>query len=698
MARIQLRRDTAANWASANPVLADGELGVETDTGVVKHGDGSTAYNSLNPILSGTYATPVRAGQIGRTSAGKITPAARRKVYVPAPSSLSATLTQATVNPIWLSDDGATLYGYSGLTLYKSTDDGATWASVHAFPATVQGCRTLANGELIVSVWDGTNPGELWVSSAGAWRQVLTTSVGTAVFDGHWGISASRTGGRVMAGEYGTKISGGAASAPRYAYLSSDYGQTWTTVFDLGDVNDGHVHGVGVDDYRGWLWVVTGDSVNRSMRFSTDAGVTWKVISQGLGTPQPVGVLPLPECVLFGTDSTPNGILRVWMDGNDDPASMEVDTAIVVEDQTSLATLLGQPFRRGEDQPVIIPFVRSTNGPARLLVSRDGVDFHEVWTDTLSYSSGGLETCLGPTVSGKLVGLLSDARYGAGTSSLFTAAAPAFLSRTGRGVSMEVSTYGLGSGTAGIAQTTTAASGPAGLDIRAKVDHPSWAPAGNQAIIGRDSGIAPNQEYELVLQPDGTLVLYWWDSGNVVQGQPSTASLTSVGAVASRPMTVRVTMQPSNGSNVWEVKYYYSTDDGATWTQLGTTRNGVAPSSVATTTATLILGAVSSGAAWPGKAWWGEVRDFAGNIIARIDLTDSQWDLGAYEPTDGVSYEPTFTDERGNVWKLGSGARIRGALQVPSVSSYLDPITLPAAGSVTAADVRQALIDLGLAQ
>jgi hypothetical protein len=44
---IKLRRDTAANWASANPVLASGEQGLETDTNKMKIGDGSTAYNSL---------------------------------------------------------------------------------------------------------------------------------------------------------------------------------------------------------------------------------------------------------------------------------------------------------------------------------------------------------------------------------------------------------------------------------------------------------------------------------------------------------------------------------------------------------------------------------------------------------------------------------------------------------------------------
>ena len=45
--RIQLRRDTAANWASTNPTLTQGEPGLETDTGRVKYGNGSTAWNSL---------------------------------------------------------------------------------------------------------------------------------------------------------------------------------------------------------------------------------------------------------------------------------------------------------------------------------------------------------------------------------------------------------------------------------------------------------------------------------------------------------------------------------------------------------------------------------------------------------------------------------------------------------------------------
>lgn len=46
--RIQLRRDTAANWASVNPVLADGEPGLEWDTNQIKYGDGITNWTGLS--------------------------------------------------------------------------------------------------------------------------------------------------------------------------------------------------------------------------------------------------------------------------------------------------------------------------------------------------------------------------------------------------------------------------------------------------------------------------------------------------------------------------------------------------------------------------------------------------------------------------------------------------------------------------
>jgi hypothetical protein len=55
--QIQLRNGTAAQWTSANPTLAIGELGAETDTGKFKIGTGSTAWNSLSYAAAGTVTS-----------------------------------------------------------------------------------------------------------------------------------------------------------------------------------------------------------------------------------------------------------------------------------------------------------------------------------------------------------------------------------------------------------------------------------------------------------------------------------------------------------------------------------------------------------------------------------------------------------------------------------------------------------------
>ena len=55
--QIQVRRGTASQWTSANPTLASGEWGYETDTNKAKIGNGSTAWNSLAyGSITGTLA------------------------------------------------------------------------------------------------------------------------------------------------------------------------------------------------------------------------------------------------------------------------------------------------------------------------------------------------------------------------------------------------------------------------------------------------------------------------------------------------------------------------------------------------------------------------------------------------------------------------------------------------------------------
>lgn len=63
MTTIKLRRGTAAEWTTANPILAAGEMGIETDTRKFKFGDGTTPWNTL------AYASAEGGGGTGDVTA-----------------------------------------------------------------------------------------------------------------------------------------------------------------------------------------------------------------------------------------------------------------------------------------------------------------------------------------------------------------------------------------------------------------------------------------------------------------------------------------------------------------------------------------------------------------------------------------------------------------------------------------------------
>ena len=57
--QLKLRRDAAANWTAADPILGSGEPGYETDTGAMKIGDGVTSWNTLAYFSADATADPV---------------------------------------------------------------------------------------------------------------------------------------------------------------------------------------------------------------------------------------------------------------------------------------------------------------------------------------------------------------------------------------------------------------------------------------------------------------------------------------------------------------------------------------------------------------------------------------------------------------------------------------------------------------
>ena len=167
--QIQIRNGTAAAWTSANPTLAVGEMGAETDTGKFKIGTGSTAWNSLAYAAVGTVTSVAQSFTGGIVSVGG------------SPISTSGTL-------------ALTVAGTSGGVPYFSS--GTTWASSGA----------LASNALVVG------------GGAGAAPSTVTTGTGVVTA---LGVNTGSAGAFV--------VNGGALGTPSSGTLTSATGLPLTT-------------------------------------------------------------------------------------------------------------------------------------------------------------------------------------------------------------------------------------------------------------------------------------------------------------------------------------------------------------------------------------------------------------------------------------------------------------------------------------
>jgi hypothetical protein len=99
-ARIRLRRDTAANWTAANPVLLNGEVGFETDTRKLKLGDGITAWNALLYVQGYDDPTFTTLAVTGVATLPHIHGALAGPVYIHCRNGTNGTLAKGT--PVYI--------------------------------------------------------------------------------------------------------------------------------------------------------------------------------------------------------------------------------------------------------------------------------------------------------------------------------------------------------------------------------------------------------------------------------------------------------------------------------------------------------------------------------------------------------------------------------------------------------------------
>lgn len=188
--RIQLRRDTSTNWTSVNPILSQGELGVELNTGKFKIGNGITAWAAL-PYFTLNYADLTGTPPSGNGSSDRLVNGAK-EIVLDANGSL--TVPYPTSDSFRIRLDSANFVPRVGKTTLTLT--GAAWDFYGAFVYRQDGQAQLAadNGPLPSL----TNPGyedgdtfEIDSTAHGIQGYVLTVLLSNVVQAGPAGWTAS---------------------------------------------------------------------------------------------------------------------------------------------------------------------------------------------------------------------------------------------------------------------------------------------------------------------------------------------------------------------------------------------------------------------------------------------------------------------------------------------------------------------------
>lgn len=180
------------------------------------------------------------------------------------------------------------------------------------------------------------------------------------------------------------------------------------------------------------------------------------------------------------------------------------------------------------------------------------------------------------------------------------------------------------------------------LDIRVSLTRTSWAADGNKPLVSKYTAGSPAQvSFRFFQDQGGKLGLAWSADGAAQIIKLSTVVMPE--SCNGVQVWLRATLDVDNGGGQNEVKFYTS-PDGTTWTQLGTTVTTAAVTSIFDGTAPVEIGGFTALPAYTTEGLFheAEVRNgIDGPIVA-------QWN-GSYPHT-------RQRDPQGNIWTVNGTA------------------------------------------
>jgi hypothetical protein len=195
------------------------------------------------------------------------------------------------------------------------------------------------------------------------------------------------------------------------------------------------------------------------------------------------------------------------------------------------------------------------------------------------------------------------------------------------------------------------------IDLRVKAAFDDWTPSATQVLIGKRA--SSQYSYQLAVLSTGIISLSW-----TTDGSTQIVALSTVAPTIADGSTIWIRATLSVASN-YTANFYTSTD-GTTWTQLGTTVTGVGATSIYSGSSPLEVGSVNGGtSAARGKFFRAQVY----NGIAGTLAFDANFETGIT-----TNLPTTFTESSANAATVtvnysGTGYRSAGVI----ASTYVYP-------------------------
>jgi hypothetical protein len=179
-----------------------------------------------------------------------------------------------------------------------------------------------------------------------------------------------------------------------------------------------------------------------------------------------------------------------------------------------------------------------------------------------------------------------------------------------------------------------------GIDLRALVTPDLWArPSNTQPLICKYAGTT-QKSYRVYLNSSTGRPIFNF----TLDGATDRSALATAAPTGTVPTWVRVTADPVTGGQTTVI--FYTSTDGVTWTQLGTTVNVAVTGSFFSGTSSVTVAQFNDNiGGFLGKFYKAEIRSLAGTLVDDVDFT-------------AASSGAAITGTNGAVWTAGSASSI----------------------------------------